>query len=429
MKSFRCVTFGCRVNQYETQAIREQLLSHGYQEVSKDTVPDFVVINSCTVTEAADKECLQTMRSLYKTDPATKIVVMGCLVQRDAQRLKQIPGVRLLVGNGQKHRLPEFLEKISQWEMEPVVETQINQVYTPLKISSFQARSKAFLKVQDGCDRACAFCKIPLVRGRSRSRPLPDLLLEVERLRDNGFREIVLTGVALGLWGREWDPPQDCAQLIRAVDGIPGRFRIRLSSLDPRDVDDHFMTALAHSTKVCHHLHLSLQSGSDPILRRMNRGYTTQEYRRIIEKVRKFWPDCGLTTDLIVGFPGETEERFLETLEFCRQMQFAKVHLFSYSSRGGTSASFFKDKVNPACIKQRSRRARKAMEESAHEIRKRFLGTTQQVLVEESLSGYTSQFIQVQFPAAPELVGSLVNVSMTAAGPKGLVGQFSSKCS
>ncbi len=396
MKRFRCVTFGCRVNQYETQAIREQFLSRGYEETNGEVPADLIVINSCTVTEAADQECLSVIRSLHQEQPQAQIVVAGCLVQRDAQSLKGLPGVRLLAGS-QKHRIAQMVEELDPWAREPRIELELGAVYSPMAISAFEGYQKAFIKVQDGCDRACAFCKIPLVRGRARSRELLDVVQEIRRVVDNGFKEVVLTGVALGLWGKESDPPMSLADLVRAVDRMPGRFRVRLSSLDPRDLDDRFLEALAGSSKLCRHLHLSLQSGSDSILARMNRGYTADGYRARVELIRRFWPDLGLTTDLIPGFPGETPEQFEESLELIRRMDYLKVHVFPYSRRRGTSAWFFKDFVPRAEIKRRAKMAREAAAEVSLEFRRRFLGTVQEVLVEGDGTGYSSQFIKVEF--------------------------------
>ena len=423
MTRFRCVTFGCRVNQYETQAIREQLVSRGYVEASEGSSPDLVVINSCTVTEAADRECVAFVRALHRDHPDARIVLTGCLVQRDSEVLKKLPGVRLLAGSNQKHRIADLIEELDPWAADPKIEIELERVYAPLSISTFAERSKAFVKVQDGCDRACAFCKIPLVRGRSRSRPLKDILDEVQRLVSHGFQEVVLTGVALGLWGKEWDPPGSLADLILAVDQLPGRFRIRLSSLDPRDLDDRLIDAFRSSKRLCRHLHLSLQSGSDPVLDRMNRGYTKSEYRIWVQGIRRFWPDLGLTTDIIVGFPGETQGQFQEVLDFCRELVFAKVHVFPYSRRRGTSAWFFKEQVPAPIIKERARLLRRAAGEGAAQFRIRFVGTVQEVLLEEGRVGYTGQFLKVHLSTPVDPVGRLYPVRLTGTAPEGLLGE------
>lgn len=421
MKTFRCVTFGCRVNRYETQAIREQFLSRGYEEAGEKAAADWIVINSCTVTEAADQECLSMIRSLHQGRPQAQIVVTGCLVQKDAQLLRGLPGVRLLAGSNQKHRIAQMVEEIGPWAPEPRMELGLGTIYAPLAISNFKDYQKAFIKVQDGCDRACAFCKIPYVRGQARSRDLSQVLQEVRRLVDNGFKEVVLTGVALGLWGKEQG--HTLADLVKAVDQMPGQFRVRLSSLDPRDLDDRFLEALAGSSKLCRHLHLSLQSGSDAVLQRMNRGYTADWYRNRVQAIRGFWPDLGLTTDLIPGFPGETQEHWEESLEFCRRMKFLKVHVFPYSRRRGTSAWFHKDFVPQPEIKKRAQRARQMAQEVSLEFRRQFLGTVQEVLVEGDASGYSSQFAKVEFPDAGDCVGQLIPVRITGITREGLSGQ------
>ena len=428
---FRCITFGCRVNQYETQAIREQLQAKGHVAVPEGEEVDLLIVNSCTVTEAADRECIRSVRVLHKVHPEGKIVVTGCLVQRDADLLKALPGVRLLVGTHQKHRIADWIEEDREtraWQLEPRIETELSRVYSPLSVGHFAERSKAFLKVQDGCDRSCAFCKIPLVRGRARSRNLSDALEEVRRLVGRGLKEIVLTGVAIGLWGREWHPPRSLADLIDAIDDLPGPFRVRLSSLDPRDLDDRLIDSLLTSRRMCRHLHLSLQSGSDSILNRMNRGYTCDGFRRRVEAIRGHWPDLGLTTDLVVGFPGETQEQFQETLDFCRQMQFAKMHIFPYSRRRGTSAWFFKGECARSLVKERARIARATAAGIAREFRERFVGGVEEVLVEERgageglLLGSTGQFLKVRFSGPPTHIGKLVPVQIVGVRQEGLLG-------
>lgn len=440
-KRFRCVTFGCRVNQYETQAIREQLQAAGLAEAEESTPADFIVVNSCTVTGEADRECLHTLRTLHKENPQARILVTGCLVQRDAEQLKDLPGVAVLAGTGQKHRIAEFLRDMEaphpspspRWGegrgegenfSSPRVELELSRVYAPLAISRFDGMHKAFVKVQDGCDRACAFCKIPLVRGRSRSRPLADVLEEFRRLIDSGLREITLAGVAIGLWGAEWSPRSNLAELVEAVDRLPGRFRVRISSLDPRDLDEPLIGALAGSTKICRHLHLSLQSGSDPVLDRMNRGYTTGEFAGRVAHLRRSWPDMGVTTDLIAGFPGETEENFQETLKFCRDMRFAKVHVFPYSRRRGTTASLIQGHLPSGVVRERARLLRQAAEETAGAFQKRFLGTRQEVLVERTGEGYTGQFVRVRLEGGAGRAGELLPVEITAEEKGRLAGKI-----
>ena len=399
-------------------------MQRGHLEAALGDPFDMVVINSCTVTEAADKECVSTIRSLHKANPSAQIVVTGCLVQRDAGVLRQLPGVRLLAGSNQKHRIAELVATLDPWALEPQVELELDQVYAPLSISSFEGRAKAFVKVQDGCDRSCAFCTIPLVRGRSRSRPLADILEEVRRLLGSGFQEVTLTGVALGLWGKEWDSPQSLSELVEAVDRLPGRFRIRLSSLDPRDLDERLIQTLGSSQKVAHHLHLSLQSGCDPILARMNRGYSSASYRARVDAVRGHWPDLGLTTDVIVGFPGETQGHFEQTVDFCRQMECAKIHVFPYSPRRRTSATFFREPVAPVVVRERARVLRQAADEISAQFRQRFIGTEQEVLVENLEAGSTSQFIKVALSASPGQVGALLPLRIQKFTPQGLFGTF-----
>jgi len=431
--TFRCVTFGCRVNQYETQAIREQLEAIGLVEAREEETADVIVVNSCTVTEEADRECFSQLRKLNRKNPNARLIVTGCLVQRDAERLKPLAGVRLLVGTGQKHRIGEFVRaELGPYLVPegpgtgfpPRIELEISRVYGGLRISRFEGWDKAFVKVQDGCDRACSFCKIPLVRGRSRSRPLAEVIEEVKRLAERGYREIVLTGVAIGLWGRDLGAGASLAELLAAVDQLSGRFRVRLSSLDPRDLDDRLIRALEASSKVCHHLHLSLQSGSDPVLQRMNRGHTAAEYALRVAAVRRFWPDLGLTTDLIAGFPEETQEQFQQTLSFCRAMEFAKVHVFPYSRRRGTSAAVFKGTLAASVVRERARLLRQTAAEVSARFRERFVGTRQELLLERRTDGTTAQFLRVRLEGGGGTTGELLPVEITGLTPQGLRGKI-----
>jgi threonylcarbamoyladenosine tRNA methylthiotransferase MtaB len=327
-KKFKILTLGCRTNQYESQAYNDQLGGMGYTPASEGEIADLCIVNTCTVTESADSHSRHAIRQLVRDHPGAKVVVTGCMAERQPELIREIEGVSHVVSNLDKENL------ISQ--LFPEEETP------EFSIKNFDAHTRAFVKVQDGCNSFCTYCIIPYVRGRSRSRTLKDILQEIENLVSNGYKEIVLTGINIGDFDgnpSEGMPPTRLADLVRAVDRIPGLERIRVSSIDPDEIDDDLTDAILNGQKTCHSMHVVLQSGSNIILKRMNRKYTRQVFLETIERLRQAAPDFTVTTDIIVGFPGETDADFDETLDVMRQVQFAKVHMFPYSDRPRTRAA------------------------------------------------------------------------------------------
>ena len=401
-------TFGCKVNQYETQAIRETFLRGPYKEVERKA--DIYVINSCTVTSDADRDCRALIRACQRENPDAKIVVTGCYAQKDEGELLKVGGITHILKHPDKSRIRGILEGTER--SQPAASG-----YVPLQISDFRDHTRAFVKVQDGCDYRCSFCKVWVVRGRSVSRKSDDIVEEVRRLSARGFREIVLTGVSIGLYGKEFDPAFDLLDLVFLLEEIPGIERIRLSSIDPIDVTEPLIEKLLRSKKGCRQLHLSLQSGSDDILRRMNRNYTTAHYRAIVRRLREAVSDFSITTDVIVGFPGETEACFEETLNFIREILPVRVHTFPYSARKGTIAYRFNDSVLSSVIRSRARRLREEAQNSSWIYRKSLLGQTVCVLLEETaevgiLAGYTDRYVRIECPADAQRRGELVSVAI-----------------
>ena len=424
-------TFGCKVNQYETQAIREGFLGGPYEEVEgpPQTVAgpprsvaekaDIYVINSCTVTADADRECRALIRACRRENPDAKIVVTGCYAQKDGSELLRVGGVTHLIRHQDKARIREIVEGRG------LPRPRAALTYVPLRISDFKDHTRAFVKVQDGCDYRCSFCKVWVVRGRSVSRLPEEIVAEVRRLAARGFKEIVLTGVSIGLYGKDFLHPFDLIDLVFALEEVPEIERIRLSSIDPIDVTAPFIEKLLSSRKCCRQLHLSLQSGSDSLLRRMNRNYTTDHYRAIVGRFREKIPDFSITTDVIVGFPGETETQFEETLAFIREILPTRVHIFPYSARKGTiayrfsaiggSASGGQDPVPPSVIRARSRCLKSVALESSLDYRRSLLGQTVSILLEEAgpegeLSGYTDRYVKVECNADAAFIGELIPV-------------------
>jgi len=411
-------TFGCKVNQYETQGIREDLLKGGYQEVERKA--DIYIINTCTVTADADREARALIRACRRENPNARIVVTGCYAQKDEKEIFALGGVTHVVKQHDKSRIREILEGGS-------VSEPGRPRYLPLQISDFKDHTRAFVKVQDGCDYRCAFCKVWIVRGKSVSRGPSEIAEEVKRLCSRGFREIVLTGVSLGLYGRDFKEGGDILDVIAKLEDIEGLARIRLSSIDPIDVGEVFIEKLLLTRKCCKHLHLSLQSGDDEVLSRMQRNYTSAYYRSLVQQLRKKFPDFSITTDIIVGFPGETEEQFENTLRIVHELNFTRVHLFPYSHRKGTVAYPLKELVPSPVIRSRMKRLEKVTREASFRYRQPLCGKEVMVLAETSeeeglVSGYTEQYVRVLFRGERRDVGAILPVHIQEVTPYHTVG-------
>lgn len=408
-KSFRLATLGCRTNQYETQAYRDQLIGLGYVEALEGEEADLCIVNTCTVTESADQTSRNQIRKLIRQNPRGKVVVTGCLATKSPELIQGIWGVAKVVSNQQKEGLIADL-----FPEEDVPE---------FSIKNFEAHTRAFVKVQDGCDSFCTYCIIPYVRGRSRSRPISDVIKEVEALVLSGYKEVVITGINVGDFKEE---EKGLADLIAAVDRVEGIERVRLSSIDPDEVDERLMEVILEGKNTCHSLHLVLQSGSNVILKRMNRKYTRQIFFESVEKLSKATPDFTFTTDVIVGFPGETDADFEETLDVMRKVQFAKVHMFPYSPRERTRAAHYPNQVPQEVVQWRKNEVMRLAEEMSFALRERYVGRTMSVLTEHGdltfLSGHTGNFLPVKIPASEGAANQLLTVTLTANTPEGLVG-------
>ncbi len=386
-KKFKVVTLGCRTNQYESQAYADQLGLMGYKEALPGELADICIVNTCTVTEGAEKSSRLEIRQIAKKHPGAQVLVTGCLAEQAPQELLTISGVTHVVSNKEKEKL---LTRLFPEEELP-----------EFSIQNFAQHTRAFVKVQDGCNSFCSYCIIPYVRGRSRSRTVEDVLREVDGLVHNGFKEVVLTGINIG----DFDGNKKgvrLASLVKAVDGVPGVERVRLSSIDPDEVDDELLGAILNGKHTCPSLHIVLQSGSNVILKRMGRKYTRQMFLDAIDRVRSVTPDFTFTTDVIVGFPGETESDFEETLDMICQVRFAKVHMFPYSARARTRAALFPGKVAPDVIAERKQRLMRLAEQVAYNLREDYVGRVLHVLLESCdegvWSGHTENFLPVQIP-------------------------------
>jgi len=418
-KKFKIVTLGCRTNQYESQAYQDQLLSLGYEPAKEGEAAEICIVNTCTVTESADSSSRHEIRQLARQNSGAKLVITGCFAERQPEVVSQIEGVTHVIPNKEKENL---LSKVFP-------DTELPE----FSIKRFEAHTRAFVKVQDGCDSYCTYCIIPYVRGRSRSRKIHDVIQEVEQLVSNGFKEVVLTGINIGDFDgnpEEGEKPERLSDLIRAVDKVQGLERLRISSIDPDEVDDDLLDAVVNGQKTCPSMHIVLQSGSNVILKRMNRKYTRQIFMSTVDRLLQACPDFTFTTDIIVGFPGETDSDFEDTLAVMRDVRFAKVHMFPYSDRPRTRSNLMPNKVPNEVIKTRKQEVLRLSEQVAYELRSVFVGRRMSVLTENddgdqsgSVSGHTANFLTVSIPNANGIQSNeMVEVELISNSPEGLEG-------
>ncbi|MBE5769792.1 MAG: tRNA (N(6)-L-threonylcarbamoyladenosine(37)-C(2))-methylthiotransferase MtaB [Clostridiales bacterium] len=424
MRSVAFHTLGCKVNQYDSQAMLELFEEAGYEIRDFSASADVYVINTCTVTGTGDKKSLQAVRRVLRQNPAAHVVIAGCLAQRDGEKLLST-GARLVIGNARRKEVVSLLEEaIDRNQQIAAVSDILRADYEPLSISRHEGHTRAVLKIQEGCDRYCTYCIIPYVRGGIRSRKPADIRAEAERLAKAGFVELVLTGIHLTSYGRDLEN-ETLLDAIRACD-VPGVQRIRLGSLEPVIVTEDFVSALQKESKVCPQFHLALQSGCDSVLKRMRRRYTTEEFDRACALLRAAFPGCAITTDVIAGFPGETEEEFMETMAFCQKIGFARMHVFPYSARQGTPAAQMSNQVQKAIREERARQLIAVGNQLAKAYMENQLGTIQEVLAEECenglAQGYTGAYISCHFPGG--VPGQVYPIWVTGLTEEGLTGEI-----
>ncbi len=412
------ITLGCKVNQYETQALKALFDHEGYQLVSEEESADVCIINSCSVTNIADRKSRQAIRRFKRMNPEGIVAVTGCYAQVGTEDLQNMPEVDIIAGTNEKTSLPELIRRFQD---EKTRQTRVDE-YRELGcfdemgiVEAMEGRTRAYIKIQEGCNRFCSYCIIPFARGPVRSRREEDILEEAKRLIGSGYREIVLTGINTALYGSEEDGEPKLDRLIGKMNALPGDFRIRLSSLEPTVINADYVRRLLPYEKLCHHVHLSIQSGSDKVLKDMNRRYDREEYLEIVRTLTEFDPDYGISTDIIVGFPGETEEDFEGSVSITRQCGFCKVHVFRYSPRKGTLAAARKDQISSKIKNDRSA----VLMEEGEAASTRFIlqnqDKTRRVLFEEYLpeeglvTGHTDNYLKIYVPASPEEAGGLLN--------------------
>lgn len=423
MKKAALHNLGCKVNAYETEAMQELLEQAGYEIVPFKEGADIYIINTCTVTNMADRKSRQMLHRARKMNPDAIIVAAGCYVQTKDEEEKLDECIDIVIGNNRKKDIVEILEEYEgkkQTVQKDVIDINHTKEYEELHLSKTAEHTRAYLKVQDGCNQFCTYCIIPYARGRVRSRRKEDVVEEVKNLVKNGYQEVVLTGIHLSSYGVDFEETEDLLSLILAVHEVEGLKRIRLGSLEPRIITEKFVQTISGLEKMCPHFHLSLQSGCNATLKRMNRKYTAEEYYEKCELLRKYFEHPALTTDVIVGFPGETEEEFQQSMSFVDKVNFYETHIFKYSKREGTKAAVMPDQVPEQVKTVRSNQLLALNEKKQKEFEQYYLGKSVEVLMEEEIekegkyfqTGHTKEYIRIAVESEKNWQNKLVNVKI-----------------
>ena len=402
MKKVAFYTLGCKVNQYETEAMLELFEKEGYEKAETEDYADVYVINTCTVTHMSDRKSRQYIRRMKKKNPDAIIAVVGCYSQVSPEEILSIDEVNLVMGTNDRKKIVEEVKKIDASRKVSTVDDIMKvKAFEEIEINKTNGKTRAFMKIQDGCDRYCSYCIIPYARGRVRSRDLESIVKEVENLASNGYKEVVLTGIHVASYGKDIkDSDIKLLDVIKQINDIEGIERIRLSSVEPILFTDEFVEAVSTMDKVCPHYHLSLQSGCDETLKRMKRRYTTEEYKAIVDRLRAAIPNVSITTDVIVGFPGETNEEFDKTYEFLKDIELTHMHVFKYSPRKGTPAATMENQVDPSTKHDRSEKLLQLNEENFNKFGQKMLDKEFNVLFEQKVGdnkyeGLTENYVKV----------------------------------
>lgn len=428
MKKAASFALGCKVNQYESEAIAELFAEKGYEIVGIDEEADVYVINTCTVTNFGDKKSRQLIRKVKRQNENAIVAVVGCYAQTAPKELMEIAGVNLVIGTKDRAQIVEMVE---QYDRANGVENHVSdimkeRVFEPLSIQKLTNRTRAYLKIQDGCSQYCSYCIIPYARGPIRSREPQEVVAEVKRLAENGFKEVVLTGIHVASYGKD-RRDTSLLDILKQVHEVEGIERIRFSSIEPNVVTEEFAQTMAALPKVCDHFHLSLQSGCDKTLKEMNRKYDTEKYRQAAATLRKYLPKVALTTDIIVGFPGETEEDFRESYAFAEEIGFAKIHVFPYSPKRGTPAAARKDQLLNAVKAERSHTLIQLSDKMAADFLADAVGTDAEVLYERAVGdgiyeGHTTNYMKVHGRSEVDLTNRICKTHITRAEGEMLFG-------
>ena len=404
-KTVAFYTLGCKVNQYETNAMEQQFIQNGYKIVENTEKADIYVINTCTVTNMADRKSRQMLRRVKEINQSAVIVVCGCYAQVAKTELEQIPEVDIILGINEKNKIVQIVEEYlaNKDNIIEVADVSKQKEFLDFGDVTYTEKNRAVIKVQDGCNMFCSYCLIPYARGRIRSRKIENVVSEIEKIAKQGIKEVVITGIHVASYGKDFEGENiRLINLLEEINKIKGIERIRLSSLEPTIVDEEFAQRLSKLEKICDHFHLSLQSGCDETLKRMNRKYTTAIYKEATEILRKYYPNANFTTDVIVGFPGETDEEFNQTYKFLKEIGFYKMHIFKYSPRKGTVAEKLPNQVDGNIKEERSKKLIELSNNMQNEKNSKYIGKTVKVLFEEYENGYykghTTNYMVVKVP-------------------------------
>ena len=422
---FYIFTLGCKVNQYESQIMHESLESNGFEYTKEYNNADIIIINSCTVTSASDSKAVKLMHRIKRENPESVLVLTGCLPQAFPNDERFIEA-DIILGNKSRGILVPTLQQYltNRVRIINVSEHKTGDDFENMQISNFTERTRAFVKIEDGCNRFCSYCIIPYARGRVRSKPFEQIKTEIEALTSKGFKEVVLVGINLSAYGQELN--MDLADAVEAACSVNGIERVRLGSLEPERMDEPTIARLSKEPKLCPQFHLSLQSGCNETLKRMNRHYTAEEYYQIVENLRKAFDNCAITTDIMVGFPGESDEEFNKSLDFARKVSFAKVHTFAYSRRPGTVADKAENQVDENIKNIRSKKMIELTTKTQEEFLKAQIGKVEPVLFEREKNGYyeghTMNYTQVIVKSDIDISNQIINVKITQADKNRCVG-------
>ncbi len=425
-KTVSFYTLGCKVNQYETNAMEQQFIKNNYEIVENTQKADIYVINTCTVTNMAERKSRQMLRRVKEINPSAVLVVCGCYAQVAKNELEKIPEIDIILGINEKNEIVQIVEKYMEEMSEQDNRSQEAEIEDVSKQKEFldfgdvtyTEKNRAVVKVQDGCNMFCSYCIIPYARGRIRSRKIESVVSEIEKIAKEGIKEVVITGIHVASYGKDFDNENTSKKirlidLLEAINKIDGIDRIRLSSLEPTIVDEEFATRLSKLDKICDHFHLSLQSGCDETLKRMNRKYTTQIYREAVATLRKYYPEASFTTDVIVGFPGETDEEFAKTYEFLKEIDFYRLHVFKYSPRRGTVAEKMPNQIDGNKKEERSNKLIELSNNAENKHNRNYIGKTVKVLFEEFedgfFKGHTTNYMMVKVAGVEEQSDKFVN--------------------
>ena len=418
MKKVSFYTLGCKVNQYETNAMAQKFKESGYEIVDmNDDISDICIVNTCTVTNMSDRKSRHSLRRVKEKNPSAIIAAVGCYAQVAKNDLENMPEIDIVLGNEEKANIVQYVEKFIENEKKLI---EIEDIATKKEFEdmgqiTYTEKTRAFIKVQDGCNQFCSYCIIPYARGRVRSRNAESIIKEITQIAQNGIKEVVITGIHVASYGRDFGNENGLIELLEKINEIEGIKRIRLGSLEPKIITEEFMQKLSKLEKICHHFHLSLQSGCDATLKRMNRKYTTSEVKEIIERLRRYYDDVMLTTDIIVGFPGETEEEFETTYQFLKQAKLYKMHVFQYSPRKGTRAAVMPNQIDGNIKEARSKKLIELSNENQKMYNQQLVGKEVEVLFEDKevedgityFRGHTQNYVLVKYKTDENLENTL----------------------